>query len=82
MLSQLNITVPGFVLPLTITFPVPFGASSIAPFAASTILMLPELVPPLVSNSKSNAPLEVIFPEAPPLPIETSPEPFGSSSIF
>ena len=44
--------------------------------------MEPEFVPPFVSNSRSNAPLEDILPEAAPLPTTISPVPLGVSSIF
>ena len=37
MLSQLNTTVPGFVLPLTTTLPVPFGVKLISPLDTDKI---------------------------------------------
>ena len=44
--------------------------------------MLPEFVPPLVSNSRSKAPLDDILPEAAPLPTDISPVPLGVKEIF
>ena len=55
----------------------PFVVRSIAPFAPSVIVMFPEFVPLFVSKTKSCVPLVVRVAEAAPVPITTSPEPFG-----
>ena len=55
----------------------PFVVRSIAPFAPSVIVMFPEFVPLFVSKTKSCVPLVVKVAEAAPVPITTSPEPFG-----
>ena len=57
--------------------PVPLGAIVISPLAASVIVIVPELVPELVSKIKSCAPLEVIVAFAAPVPTTVSPVPFG-----
>ena len=57
--------------------PVPLGAIVISPLAASVIVIVPELVPELVSKIKSCAPLEVIVAFAAPVPKTVSPVPFG-----
>jgi len=44
------------------------------------IVILPEFVPPFVSKVKLYAPLEVRVAVAAPVPICTSPVPFGLSS--
>ena len=64
--------------------PVPLGAIVISPLAASVIVIVPELVPELVSKIKSCAPLEVIVAFAAPVPTTVSPVPFGliAMSIF
>jgi len=60
-----------------VTSPVPFGVRSILPLAASVIVIVPELVPEFVSKTRSCAPLVVKVAAAAPVPILTSPEPFG-----
>jgi len=47
------------------------------PFAPSVIVIVPELVPELVSNIKLCAPLDVRVAFAAPVPILVSPVPFG-----
>ena len=56
---------------------VPFVVKSILQFAPSVIVMFPEFVPLFVSKTKSCVPLVVRVAEAAPVPITTSPEPFG-----
>jgi hypothetical protein len=41
------------LFPLTCACPVPFGAMFILPFAPSVIVIVPELVPELVSKTRS-----------------------------
>ena len=64
------------------TLPLPLVAKVIAPFAASVIVMDPELVPAFVSRTKSFAPEVVIFPAADPLPTTTSPVPLLTRLMF
>ena len=78
--SQLSCRVPGFVLPPISTTPVPFGVAVIDPFAPSVIVIVPELVPELVSKIKSYAPLDVIVDAADPVPTTSSPDPFGAKA--
>ena len=51
--SQLKTRVPALVFPYKIVFPVPLGADVISPLTPSVIVMLPELVPALVSKIRS-----------------------------
>ena len=66
----------------TTTSPVPFVFNSMFPFAASTIVILELELPAFVSSTRSNAPEEVIFPAAAPLPITTSPVPLLTREIL
>jgi hypothetical protein len=72
----------GFIEPSIATTPVPFGVTVISPFAPLAKVILPALVPSLVSIIKSYAPLLVMSPVASPAPTSISPVPLGESLIF
>jgi len=62
---------------LNLIAPVPFVETFISPLAPSVNVIFPESVPEFVSKTRSCAPLVVKVAAAAPVPILTSPEPFG-----